>query len=155
MTMTEISMTPAPSGSLRLLAGFEEYEGAQTLVDRMSDQGFPVEHLRIVGTGIRIVELVTGRLTRGRAALAGAGTGAYFGAFIGLVIGLFSNDSNFLATVLFGIVVGALWGALFGFLAHSASRGRRDFSSMRSLQADKYEVHVDAAYADQAGRFVL
>ncbi len=37
--------------------------------------------LRIVGTGLRTVEEVTGRMTKGRAALFGAGTGAWFGTW--------------------------------------------------------------------------
>ena len=34
------------------------YEAAEHAVDWLSDQGFPVEHVRIVGTGLRYVEQV-------------------------------------------------------------------------------------------------
>lgn len=54
----------------RLLASFQAYGDAQELVDRMSDGGFPVEHLSIVGDGVRTVEHVTGRMTKAKAALA-------------------------------------------------------------------------------------
>ena len=37
------------------VASFTDYLSAQRLVDRMSDDGFPVEHVRIVGDGIRTV----------------------------------------------------------------------------------------------------
>lgn len=67
------------SGPQQLIATFDDYAGAQRLVDRMSDDGFPVEHVRIVGDNVRTVEQVTGRLTRGRAAMAGAAWGAIFG----------------------------------------------------------------------------
>lgn len=42
---------------------YSEYDSAQVAVDRLSDTGFPVEHLDIVGSDLRLVERVTGRLT--------------------------------------------------------------------------------------------
>ncbi|HEX7309138.1 general stress protein [Lentzea sp.] len=138
-----------------LLASFPEYADAQRLVDRMSDDGFPVESVRIVGEGVRTVEQVTGRLTRGRAALAGAASGAWFGVFIGLLFGLFSVGTGWIWFVLVSLVIGAFWGAVFGFVAHWSTRGRRDFSSVMTLQAKRYEVHVDQARAAQAAKYVL
>ena len=52
-----------------------DLRGGPAPVDRLSDDGFPVEHVRIVGTGLHSVEQVTGRLTKGRAALGGAAAG--------------------------------------------------------------------------------
>ncbi|WP_329791008.1 general stress protein [Lentzea sp. DG1S-22] len=138
-----------------LLATFADYLGAQQLVDRMSDDGFPVESVRIVGDGVRTVEQVTGRLTRGRAALAGAASGAWFGVFIGLLFGLFSADTTWVWFVLISLVIGAFWGAVFGFVAHWSTRGRRDFSSVMTLEAQRYEVHVDRERAAEAARYVL
>ena len=126
-----------------VLAEFDDYAGAQALVDRLSDQGFPVQHVRIVGTGIHSVEQVTGRLTVARAALAGAGSGAYFGLFVGLLFGLFTIGPAWLSFLLVGVAVGAVFGAVFGALAHWATRGRRDFASVRGLAAQSYAVHVD------------
>ena len=37
-------------------ARFDDYESAQRAVDRLSDDGFPVEKLDIVGSGLRLVE---------------------------------------------------------------------------------------------------
>ena len=62
----------APASGMVTIARFDSYAGAQHLVDRLSDERFPVETVRIVGNGIRSVEDVTGRLTKGRAALYGA-----------------------------------------------------------------------------------
>lgn len=102
------------------LASFNDYADAQHLVDRMSDDGFPVEHLSIVGEGVRTVEHVTGRMTKGRAALAGAGSGAWFGVFIGLLFLLFTVGPFllWLWVMVIPIVIGALFGAVFGFVAH-------------------------------------
>jgi hypothetical protein len=59
------------SAAWNTVARFDDYGSAQQAVDRLSDDGFPVEKLDIVGSGVRLVEQVTGRLTTGRAAGAG------------------------------------------------------------------------------------
>lgn len=138
-----------PSRPTVTVASYPDYAAAQRAVDFLSDNKFPVEHTSIVGTGLSLVEKVVGRMTTGRAALAGAASGAWFGLFIGLLFGLFANV-NWLAVVLTGIAVGAIWGAIFGAIAHAASRGRRDFTSVSSLQAKEYAVNVDAEHAEQA-----
>ncbi|GLY47410.1 hypothetical protein Lesp01_10660 [Lentzea sp. NBRC 102530] len=138
-----------------LLASYPDYLDAQRLVDRMSDDGFPVESVRIIGEGVRTVEQVTGRLTRGRAAVMGAASGAWFGVFIGLLFGLFSTDTAWGWFLAISVVVGAFWGAVFGFVAHWSTRGRRDFASTMTLQARRYEVHVDRERAAEAARYVL
>ena len=61
------------------VASYASYPEAQRAVDRLSDASFPVENIEIVGRDLRIVERVTGRLTTGKATLAGAGTGAWWG----------------------------------------------------------------------------
>ncbi|PWK87024.1 hypothetical protein C8D88_104185 [Lentzea atacamensis] len=138
-----------------LLASFSDYLEAQRLVDRMSDEGFPVASVRIVGEGVRTVEQVTGRMTRGRAAAAGAGGGAWFGVLVGLLFGLFTAGAVWVWLLLVSLVIGAFWGAVFGFVAHWSTRGKRDFSSVMTLQAQRYEVHVDKERAAEAARFVL
>src|SRR5690625_5951628 len=68
------------------LAAFETYLEAQRAVDFLSDKEFPVQHVTIVGSDLRMVERVTGRLTYARVALAGALSGALFGLFVGRVL---------------------------------------------------------------------
>ena len=132
-----------------IVGTYPDYASAQRAVDFLSDQNFPVQHTAIIGTDLRLVENVLGRLTTGRAALAGASGGAWFGLFIGLLFGLFSTY-NWFAVVLTGLVFGAIWGAIFGAVAHAMTRGRRDFTSRSSLQAREYAVSVDAEHAEQA-----
>lgn len=145
------------SAPQHLLGQFPTYAGAESLVDKLSDKGFPVEHARIVGTGLRTIEYVTGRLTSKDAAMAGAASGAWFGFLIGLLFGLFAHGSAWFAVLLGSTVISALWLALFGYLAHRATQGRRDFASTKGLEADQYDVYVDAELADDAirlsGRF--
>jgi hypothetical protein len=131
------------------VATYPDYAPAQRAVDYLSDNKFPVERTAIVGTNLRLVEDVLGRMTTGRAALAGAGSGAWFGLLIGLLIGIFSAV-NWLGVIVTAVVIGAFWGAVFGAVAHAMTRGSRDFTSYSSLQAGEYGVNIDADVADQA-----
>jgi hypothetical protein len=131
------------------VATFPDYEAAQRAVDYLSDNQFPVEHTAIVGTDLRLVEKVLGRMTTARAALAGAATGAWFGLLIGLLLSIFTV-SAWWALLLTGLVIGALWGAAFGAIAHATTGGRRDFASRSELVAGQYAVMVDTDYAEQA-----
>ncbi|MEV6493288.1 general stress protein [Actinoplanes sp. NPDC051633] len=131
------------------VATYPDYASAQRAVDFLSDNQFPVERTAIVGTDLRLVEKVLGRVTIARAALNGAAGGAWFGLFIGLLFGIFS-DGGWLGVLLFGLLIGALWGAVFGAIAHAMTGGRRDFSSASTLTAGQYAVTVDAEVADQA-----
>jgi hypothetical protein len=105
------------------VARFDDYGSAQRAVDRLSDDGFPVEQLDIVGSDLQLVERVTGRLTKWRAAAAGALSGMWAGLLIGILFGLFTTGHAWLAIVAAGIGLGVLWGAIFGFVAHLATRG--------------------------------
>lgn len=148
--MTMPSLQPRDIGRPTVaVAVFNDYASAQRAVDFLSDSKFPVERTAIVGTNLRLVESVVGRMTVGRAALAGAGTGAWFGLLVGLLLGIFAV-SDWWRVVLLGIVIGAIWGAIFGAIAHAMTGGRRDFSSVSGLQADQYAVMVDAEHADHA-----
>jgi hypothetical protein len=132
------------------VARYDRYEDAQRAVDHLSDSGFPVEQVEIVGSDLHLVEHVTGRLTSGRAALAGAGSGAWFGLFVGLLVGLFTTGPTWLGLVLGGAAIGAAWGALFGFIAHSATNGQRDFAATGGLVAEHYDVTVPDGDAERA-----
>lgn len=138
----------APGGAVAV-ARYPDYADAQRAVDRLADSRFPVEQTAIVGTDLTLVENVLGRLTTGRAALAGAGTGAWFGLFIGLLFGIFTVG-NWLAVIVAGLVIGAVWGGIFGAIAHAMTGGRRDYTSTSMLRAQQYAVMVQAPLADQA-----
>jgi hypothetical protein len=138
----------------RTVAAFNTYGDAQRAVDRLSDAGFPVERVAIVGQGLRSVERVTGRLTTGRAALLGASQGALLGALFGLVVGLVWGPEATLLLVLYGIVAGGLFGALMGAVMHAATGGERDFASVAGLEAERYEVVVDDEVASRAAELL-
>ena len=135
------------------LGVYDEYAAAQKAVDFLSDHEFPVEDCMIVGTELKQVERVTGRLTYNRVAVGGLLSGVWLGLFVGLVLSLFDNQNAFvtiLSTALFGAVFGLVW-ALIGF---AATRGQRDFSSVSRIVATRYEVLVEHKLAAR-GRELL
>jgi hypothetical protein len=143
----------APSvaiGPRTLIASVSTYAEAQQLVDKLAEAQFPVEHVDIVGSDLHLVEHVIGRLTTARAALGGAISGAWFGLFIGLVFWIVTpwTAAPFISAILIGLGFGALYGAL----AQAFMAGKRDFASLRTLEAARYEVVVDAEHADRARR---
>ncbi|MEU6353686.1 general stress protein [Streptomyces sp. NPDC047072] len=137
----------------RTIASYTTYQEAERAVDHLSDQGFPVERVAIIGQDVRLVEQVAGRLGYGGAALQGAASGALPGALIGWIFGLLdwlNPVVSGLLLALYGLVFGALVGALLGLLVHTAQRGRRDFASVSFMQPSRYDVVADEAVADEA-----
>ncbi|MGH3509828.1 MAG: general stress protein [Nocardioidaceae bacterium] len=135
------------------LGVYDRYEQAQRAVDFLSDEQFPVQNCMIVGTDLKQVERVTGRLTTQRVAVGGLLSGVWMGIFVGLVLSLFGNDNAFgviAATAIFGALFGLIW-ALVGY---AATRGQRDFTSISQVVATRYEVLVEHKYAEQ-GRGLL
>lgn len=142
----------------RTIASYPTYAEAQRAVDTLSDQHFPVEHVAIVAEGLQFVEQVTGRLGYGRAALNGALSGAFTGALIGFIWGLFSVIQPLVSALnlaLFGILIGAVIGAISGVISYAVSGGKRDFTSVSGMQAERYHVMVDDHAADEAERLLI
>jgi hypothetical protein len=134
-----------------LLAAYTSYADAQKAVDTLSDKGFPVQNLAIVGVDLRTVESVLGRMSWGRAAAGGLLTGAWFGLLIGLFVSLFATaEVDTLQLVLLGLVYGGGFGIVFGLVSYALTRGRRDFTSRSALTANSYEVRCEAAVIAQA-----
>jgi hypothetical protein len=131
------------------LAVYDDYERAQKTVDYLSDNKFPVEQCMIVGTDLKRVERITGRLTYNRVALGGALSGLWLGLFVGLIFSFFTDGNavvRIVSTALLGLLFGIVW-AIAGF---AATRGQRDFSSITSVVATKYEVLVEHKTVAQA-----
>jgi hypothetical protein len=135
------------------LGVFDDYAEAQKTVDFLSDHEFPVENCLIVGTDLKQMERVTGRLTMSRVALGGLASGAWLGVFVGLIFSLFGEE-NVLAMILSTALFGALFGVIWALVGYAATRGRRDFSSVSMIVATKYEVLVEHKHAAR-GRELL
>src|SRR3954464_5160151 len=124
-----------PLGGVQV-GSYDSYEQAQAAVDYLSDEKFAVENVTIIGSDLRMIEKVTGRLTTGRAIAAGAAGGgawgpgaaggAWWGLFVGLLLGIFSaNGGQWFGYVLTGLAIGLAFGAAFGGMGYGPPRGPR------------------------------
>ncbi len=139
-----------PLGGVQV-GSYDSYEQAQAAVDYLSDQKFAVENVTIIGSDLRMVERVTGRLTWGRVLAAGAAGGAWWGLFVGLLLGIFAvRPGAWIGSILTGLLIGLLFGMLFAAIGYSASRGRRDFTSTSAVIASRYDVMCHPAHAEEA-----
>ncbi len=133
------------------LGVFEKYEEAQRAVDFLSDEQFPVQNCMIVGTELKQIERVTGRLTYGKAAMAGAASGLWFGLLVGFLLSFFANSStNSLGLIVSSALFGAIFFAIWAVAGYAATRGRRDFTSVSQVVATRYEVLVEHKLAENA-----
>ena len=135
------------------LGVYERYEEAQKAVDFLSDNEFPVQNCLIVGTELKQVERVTGRLTYGKVAAGGILSGVWMGLFVGLIVSLFGTGDT-LPIIASTMVFGAIFGLVWAMAGYAATRGRRDFTSVTQVVATRYEVLVEHKYAEQ-GRQIL
>lgn len=136
------------------LGTFATYDQAQKAVDYLSDKEFPVENCLIVGSDLKQIERVTGRLTWSKVITAGVLSGAWFGLFIGLIFSLFVTNISvwqvLLSTAIWGAVFGLIWSAIgYGF-----TRGQRDFSSVSAIVPSSFELLVEHKFAMQAGQLL-
>lgn len=119
---------------------YSNYADAQRAVDLLAHADFPVKQLAIIGNDMKSVEVVTGKMSYGRAALGGAASGAWMGIFLGLVLFIFAPDGAGAPMVFAALLIGAGFGMLFGIVNYSIRRKRRDFSSVMQMVAVSYTV---------------
>lgn len=132
-----------------MLGTYDSYADAQRVIDRLAKAEFEVQHISIVGSDLKSVERVTGRLSWGRAALGGAVSGAWLGLFFGLLYVLFFPGVNLLVA-LWAILIGAAFGILFGIVTYAITRRYRDFSSTQQLVVTSYQVIIDPEFTAKA-----
>jgi hypothetical protein len=136
-----------PKGDV--LGTYETYLEAQSVVDRLAKADFEVKQLSIVGNDLKTVERVTGKLTYGRAALAGALSGAWFGLFFGILLILFAASPQ-LGLVAAAAIIGAGFGMLLGLVGYAINRRRRDFTSTHQVLASNYQIIIDPSLTAKA-----
>lgn len=156
--MTSPRTVPRPALNLeypKSLGVYDDYAKAQRVVDYLSDSEFAVQNVVIVGTDLKSVERVTGRLTHGKLAVAGTVSGAWMGLFVGIAFSLFSDHDQLgflLTTPVLGAVFGLIWSQL-GYRVVTQG-GTRDFASISQVVATKYEVLVEHNLVEKARQLV-
>lgn len=138
----------------RAIVTTDSYADAEAIVDRLADDGFPVEHVSIVGRDLQTVEQVTGRYDVWKAAFGGAGSGAGMGLLFGLLFGSwFAHDgTSLVAIIAYWALIAAVIGAVIALIGYAVNGARRNFASIMTMQAQRFDVLVDDAFAADAVR---
>ncbi|MTE22886.1 general stress protein [Microbacterium sp. ZXX196] len=135
------------------VATFTTYEGAQKAVSMLIENSVPARDIAIVGTALRSVEKVTGRLGWAQSAWQGALNGVMLGLLFAAFTVIWVPDVP-LATMGGVILIGVGLGMLFRLLSYSIVRRRRDFASVMTVAADHYEVAVSAPQVAESRRLL-
>jgi hypothetical protein len=148
---------PVERTAQRAIATFTNYSEAERAIDRLSDEGFPVERTMLVGRNLRYAERVTGRFGWVDALAGGALSGAVVGLLVGWLFAIFDWFDPTIAwgwLIFDGLWFGTLAGSIMGLVSHALTRGRRDFSSIPAMEAQFYDLLVDDEVADEAARIL-
>lgn len=146
----------APAGFDRVgptVASFPSYEAAQKAVSSLIAADVPARDIAIVGTGLRSIERVTGKLGYATAARSGAINGLLLGLLFSaiFVLGTPSPPIQLFVGVLF---VGIAIGMLMSIIAFAIVRRRRDYASVVQVVADHYDVTVAESSVPRARQVV-
>jgi hypothetical protein len=132
------------------VATFDGYQEAQDAVARLARAEFPVKELSILGSDLRSVEQVTGVMSYGRAALAGALSGLWVGLFFGLLFVLLSPSTTTPLFIGSAALIGAGFGLFFNIAVFSVTRRRRGYTSVMQVVATTYTIVVSPELANRA-----
>lgn len=135
------AVSAVPEGEV--IGQFKNYRDAVKAVEQMIENGFPARLVSIIGSDLKTVETLKGKLGYGRVALSGAVTGSWVGLFFGLVFGVTSTTEQVVVSNLSaGIVIGAGVGMLLNIIRFSLTKNKRTFISAQSVIAKSYNVIV-------------
>ena len=132
------------------VASFNNYAAAVDCVDQLIRHDFPAPMVAIVGSDLKSVERVRGKLSYGTLAFRGLITGSWLGLLFSLFIPVSASGSSVGVTTGAAIVIGAGVGMLLNILRFSLSRNRHEFSSTSAVIAATYDVVVPHPMSQQA-----
>ena len=133
----------------RSLDTFDSYADAQKAVDYLADNEFPVEDVMIVGTDLKQVERVSGRLTTRKVLLGGLLSGIWIGVFVGLIFAMFDGGEGLVQRLVSTVLIGAAFGVIWAWLGYRSTGGQRDFTSVSQVVASRYEVLTEHRHAQR------
>jgi hypothetical protein len=145
-----IAALSVPDGET--VATFNNYAAAVDCVDQLIRHEFPAPMVAIVGSDLRTVERVRGRLSYGRVAIQGLITGSWLGLLVSLFMPVDTSaaTSSFSGSTGAAIVIGAGIGMLINILRFSFTRSRHEFTSGSAVVAANYNVVVPHSLVGQA-----
>jgi len=139
--MSMMSGMSKPFETGETVASFKDYESAQKAVSALIAGEVPAAHIAIVGSALRTVEKVTGRLGYAQAAWSGALNGALLGLLFVALIAIWTPGASFGSLAGYLLIAVAL-GMLLRIATYAMVRRRRDFASVTQVSADHYDVTV-------------
>lgn len=142
-----------PNGTA--VAEFEQYLEAIQYVDKLVGANFPTGMVAIVGSDLKTVERVRGKLSYAKVALNGAVAGSWMGLIFGILFSGSGSTAAMTAAVDFtavgsSIFIGAGAIMLINVIRFSLTSNKRQFVSNSRVVASRYEVIVPNELADQA-----
>ncbi|WOF24449.1 hypothetical protein N8K70_07225 [Microbacterium betulae] len=131
------------------IASFRDYDGALKAVSKLIEADVPAREIAIVGSALRSVEKVTGRLGWAQAAWSGALNGVLLGLLFGSMV-LIWTPSLPMGAFVGMLLLGVAMGMVFRLTSYMIVRRRRDFASVMQVTADHYEVAVQPSSVGKA-----
>lgn len=125
------------------VASFPTYEQAQKTVSSLIAGEVPARDIAIVGSGLRSIERITGKLGYATAARSGALNGLMLGLLFAFIFVL-GTPTVQISAFIGVLLVGMALGMLLSLGTYSIVRRRRDFASVMQVAADHYDVCVAA-----------
>lgn len=132
------------------LVTYDTYAEAQRAVDFLADKEFPVQDVMIVGTDLKQIERVRGRLTTGKVLIGGLLSGVWIGVFVGLVFAMFEGGESIVQRMVSTVLIGAVFGLVWAWLGYRSTGGQRDFTSISQVVASRYEVLTEHKHMQSA-----
>ena len=108
------------------------------------DRKFAVQRVQIVGTDLRMVEQVYGRLDWARA-VQGRRHRRVDRLFVALLLWIVVESIGLLGALAWGLVNGAIFGLIFGLVSYAFTGGKRDFVSRSAIVPQRYDIMVEVA----------
>ena len=131
------------------IASFPTYEQAQKAVSTLIAGEVPARDIVIVGSGLRSIERITGKLGYATAARSGALNGLMLGLLFAFIFVL-GTPTVQISAFIGVLLVGMALGMLLSLGTYSIVRRRRDFASVMQVAADHYDVCVASSSAQKA-----
>lgn len=138
----------------RSVAVYDEYADAAQAVDYLSDRGFPVHTLSIVGTDLKSFEKVTGELSWSKVLLAGFTQGIAWAFMVALLMYMMNPEISFVSTLLFALIGFGLVGMGMSAIQYRMRGGKRDFTSATGIIATHYEIFAEESVVATARRLL-
>lgn len=132
-----------------MIASLDSYEAARSVVDGLAKQDFPVSTVSILGSHLRTVERVTGRMSFGKAALGAVGTGVMLGLFVGLLVLIVTPGVGF-ETLIAILPVAIGFSVIWSVIGYAVNPQRRQFTSVMQVVATHFDVVVPREHAGRA-----